>query len=77
MKKRKCLIYVLAYNHEKFILKTLNRIPSRIYKKYNLEILVSDDFSSDNTVLEAKKFIKKKSILSVILKIKAMAAIKK
>ena len=60
MKKRKCLIYVVAYNHEKFILKTLNRIPSRIYKKYNLEILVSDDFSSDNTVLEAKKLRKKK-----------------
>ena len=56
MKKRKCLIYVVAYNHEKFILKTLNRIPSRIYKKYNLEILVSDDFSLDNTLLEAKKF---------------------
>ena len=60
MKKRKCLIYVVAYNHEKFILKTLNRIPSKIYKKYNLEILVSDDFSLDNTLLEAKKFRKKK-----------------
>ena len=28
--KKKCLIYVVCYNHEKFILNTLDRIPQKI-----------------------------------------------
>lgn len=54
--KKKCLIYVVSYNHEKFILDTLLRIPKNISKKYNVEILVSNDRSQDNTLEEAKKF---------------------
>ena len=56
--KKKCLIYVVSYNHEKFILDTLLRIPKNINKKYNVEILVSNDRSQDNTLEEAKKFLK-------------------
>ena len=54
--KKKCLIYVVAYNHEKFILKTLKRIPKEIFKKYKTTILVSDDFSKDKTSNIAKKY---------------------
>ena len=55
-KKKKCLIYVVAYNHENFILKTLQRIPKEIFKKYKTTILVSDDFSKDRTSKKAKKY---------------------
>jgi len=54
--KKKCLIYVVAFNHEKFILKTLKRIPKTLNKKYNIEILVADDHSEDDTTYIAKKF---------------------
>lgn len=54
--KKKCLIYVVCYNHEKFILKTLNRIPKSLVNKYTIEILVADDNSKDNTVRQAKQF---------------------
>ena len=56
MKKKKCLIYVVCYNHEKFILSTLKRIPKILAKKYKIQILIADDKSKDNTIIEAKKF---------------------
>lgn len=46
----KLLIYVVAYNHEKFIKKTLERINDEIFEKYNTEILVNDDSSEDETL---------------------------
>ena len=58
--KKKCLIYVVAYNHENFILDTLNKIPKQLSSRYNVEILVADDFSSDKTIKIAKKFNPKK-----------------
>ncbi len=58
-KKKKCLIYVVTYNHEKFILKTLKRIPKKIFSKYRTTILVSDDYSKDQTINEVKKFNKR------------------
>ncbi len=58
-KKKKCLIYVVTYNHEKFILKTLKRIPKKIFSIYETTILVSDDYSNDQTIQEVKKFKKK------------------
>jgi len=54
--KKKILIYTIVYNHEKFIEKTLSRIPDAIYENYDCEILVSDDKSSDNTRNVLKQF---------------------
>ena len=54
--KKKCLIYVVCYNHEKFILKTLKRIPINLSSLYEIEILVANDKSKDKTLEEAKKF---------------------
>lgn len=54
--KKKCLIYVVCYNHEKFILKTLNRIPRNLSNSYEIEVLVANDKSKDNTLQETKKF---------------------
>tara|TARA_B100001093_G_scaffold367127_1_gene351933 strand:+ start:3544 stop:5043 length:1500 start_codon:yes stop_codon:yes gene_type:complete len=47
--KKKVLIYVVAYNHEKFIEKTINRISDQVFQKYQTEILISDDKSNDST----------------------------
>ena len=45
----KLLIYVVAYNHEKFIEKVLDRIDQNLFDKYETEILINDDSSSDDT----------------------------
>ena len=60
-KKLRLLIYIVAYNHEKFIKKVLDRIPIKIIEKYQTEILINDDSSDDNTlniINEYKKKIK-------------------
>ena len=56
--KKKLLILIVAYNHEKFIKKVLERISTALTKKYNVEILINDDSSTDKTVKYAQEFIK-------------------
>jgi glycosyltransferase involved in cell wall biosynthesis len=46
---KKLLIYIVAFNHEKFIEKVLNRIDKKIFDKLETEILINDDHSIDNT----------------------------
>lgn len=46
----KLLIYIVAYNHEKFIKNTLERISDKIFYHYDTEILVNDDSSKDQTL---------------------------
>ena len=46
----KLLIYVVTYNHEKFIEKTLDRIDKKLFENYETEILVNDDSSKDDTL---------------------------
>ena len=46
----KLLIYVVTYNHEKFIKDTLERIDKKIFDIYDTEILVNDDSSKDDTL---------------------------
>ena len=64
--KKKCLIYVVCYNHEKFILKTLERIPQILSEYYDIEILVANDKSKDKTLEETKKFVTKHFKYNVI-----------
>ena len=47
---KKLLIYVVTYNHENFIHKTLKRIDEKLFDSYDTEILVNDDSSKDNTL---------------------------
>ena len=44
----KHLIFIVAYNHENFISKVLDRLPQTV-KNNNYEILVIDDASKDET----------------------------
>ncbi len=48
--KKKLLIYIVAFNHEKFIEKVLDKIDDKIFEKYQTEILVNDDSSQDETL---------------------------
>lgn len=47
---KKLLIYVVTYNHEDFIERTLSRIDERLFDNYETEIVVNDDSSKDNTL---------------------------
>ena len=55
--KKKLLIYIVTFNHEKFIINVLNRIPKNLSEKYYVEILINDDSSSDETFKLTYKFI--------------------
>jgi glycosyltransferase involved in cell wall biosynthesis len=53
--KKKVLIFVVSYNAENFIAAVLNRIPDEAWDNsvYELEVLVIDDESPDNTYYRA------------------------
>lgn len=53
MKKNKILIYIPAYNEELLIENTLLSIPNKI-ENYEVQILIIDDGSSDNTLQISK-----------------------
>ena len=55
--KKKLLIYIVTFNHEKFIVDVLNRIPKKLSETYEVEILINDDSSSDGTFKLTYKFI--------------------
>ena len=61
MKKTKLLIFIVAYNAEKTIESVINRIPKKLSKFYDLEILIIDDCSNDKTFEISKKIKKKNS----------------
>ena len=48
-------IVVVSYNSENFIIETLNSIKNQEYKK--LELIISDDCSTDNTVVISNQWI--------------------
>jgi len=64
----KISLIVPCYNEEKNISKTLQSISSLDYPKENLEIIVVDDGSTDNTLQEALEFIKKDKRIKVFHK---------
>ena len=57
---------MLAYNAEKTISETIKRLPLSD-KNYDLEILIVDDASSDNTFIKAKKSKKNNSNLKITI----------
>ena len=50
-------IVIITYNSEKYILETLESAKSQIYQ--NIELIVSDDGSQDNTIEVCKNWIEK------------------
>ena len=56
MMKKKLLILIVAYNHEKFIEEVLDRISDNLLNVYETEILINDDSSSDDTLKIIKNY---------------------
>ena len=56
--KPRLLIYIIAFNHEQFIVNVLRRIPLSLSKKYEVEILINDDSSKDSTFDLSYKYTK-------------------
>ena len=54
---------IATYNHKNYILECLNSIKSQTYK--NLEIIISDDCSKDETQKIIKNFIKQNRNLNI------------
>lgn len=52
---KKTLIFIPAYNVEKFIFKLFERIPVKIFKNNNINFLIINDNSTDRTQNEIKK----------------------
>ena len=59
-KKKKLLIFIVAYNAEKTISWVLERIPLSIKNDFFVEILIIDDKSSDNTSKVSRSFASSK-----------------
>ena len=57
--KKKLLIFIITYNASFRLTNVLKKINFKKLKKYNVEILISDDKSSDDTVDIAKSLSKK------------------
>ena len=66
---KKLLIYIVAFNHEKFIEKVLNRIDRKIFNKFETEILINDDHSSDNTLEKIRNYKNKNKNINCKIKI--------
>lgn len=56
MKEPLVSIIVVTYNSSKYVLETLESAKAQIYK--NIELIISDDCSTDNTVAICKKWLK-------------------
>ena len=67
MAKAKVLIFVVCFNHEKFIDSVLNRIKSTVLNndRYEVEILIIDDQSSDNTFYVAREYAERHDQLKI------------
>lgn len=66
---KKLLIYVVTYNHESFIEKTLSRIDESLFDNYETEILINDDSSKDDTLrilMNIKKNFNKKVQFTIL-----------
>ena len=55
----KILLFIVTYKASYRIRKVINEIPLKFFKKYNYKILISNDFSNDNTMSHIN-YVKKK-----------------
>src|SRR5476649_1874475 len=55
LRGKRLLIFIVAYNVETTIEKVLGRIPASLHSE-NVEVLIIDDFSNDNTFSNGLRF---------------------
>lgn len=58
-------IICICYNHERYVAKALNSIVSQNYKSF--EIIILDDCSTDNSVIEIKKWAAQHKVHQLII----------
>ncbi len=58
-KKIKILVFIISYKASHRVLNAFNEIPFKKLKRFQLKVMISDDFSQDNTISFAKKIKKK------------------
>jgi glycosyltransferase involved in cell wall biosynthesis len=65
--KKNVLIFVVAYNAEKFIESVLERIPASLWadERFNVECLIIDDASPDKTFERAKQYSARRPELKI------------
>ena len=54
----KILLFIVTYKASYRVVKVINEIPLKYFKKHNYKILISDDSSKDSTI-EYMKVLKK------------------
>jgi hypothetical protein len=60
----KILIFIITYKASYRIKKVINEIPFNFLKKYKYNILISDDYSSDDTINNINNIKKKNMIVN-------------
>ena len=61
---KRLLIFIVAYNAETTIAQVLSRIPSSLHSD-NVEVLIIDDFSKDNTFSAGLRFQQRNSAFKI------------
>ena len=54
-KKKKILIFIISYKASYRILDVYNQIPFKKLKRFKIGVLVSDDYSNDDTAYYIRK----------------------
>jgi glycosyltransferase involved in cell wall biosynthesis len=57
-------VICLCYNHEKYVLESLNSVLNQNYK--NIELIIADDYSTDNSVANIEIFLENHPSISFI-----------
>lgn len=60
--KKKLLIFIISYKASFRVLDVYNKIPFNKIKKFKTNVLISDDYSNDETIFYIKKIKKKKNV---------------
>lgn len=69
-KKKRLLIFIVAYNAEKTIAKVITRIPKNLSNNYDISILIIDDASEDSTFEISKNLMNENSYPFPIITLK-------
>src|SRR5450755_1482202 len=64
LRGKRLLIFIVAYNAETTIEKVLGRIPASLHSE-NIEVLIIDDFSKDNTFSNGLRFQQRNSAFKI------------
>lgn len=56
--RKRVLIFIVAYNAARKVVGVLGRIPASLGERYEVEVLIIDDCSTDNTAEVAREYLK-------------------